>query len=110
MDNVVSKIPQLSKEQRLQNLQSAYRARKKRADFKSTIFKGAYSLEEALHVAEEDDILSRIYVKDFLSSFCGIGPVKVTKIMKDIGISEHRRISGLGCRQKQVLIRDFNYL
>lgn len=100
-------VHELSEDQRRDALEKAIAARRKRAEFKERISSGSLSLEEALRIARDDEILRRIRVSDFLKSFPGYGVAKVSKLMDYIGISQSRRIQGIGARQIERLVEEF---
>ena len=58
-------------------------------------------------MAKEDEIVGKLRVSALLSSLPGIGAAKSKQIMEDVGISESRRVAGLGPHQREALIRQF---
>ena len=42
-------------------------------------------------------------VKELLGSIAGLGPVRVQKVMSQLGIAETKRVGGLGSRQRKAL-------
>ena len=65
---------------------------------------GSVSLSEALGKSESDDVIGKLKVVSLLESLPGVGKVKARRIMEDIGISETRRVRGLGPQQRQALL------
>ena len=96
-------LPNQSAEERKAALEKAAIARHARAELRSNIKEGKISVEEVL-TAEDNPVIDKLKVKDMISSLPGYGKAKVTKIMEDLGISETRRIKGLGSRQRAELI------
>lgn len=94
-------LPKLSEAERQENLDRAKAARRERADLKMRMKAGLVSVAEAL----DDPAAQRIYVRQFLKSFPGMGNAKANEIMRALHIDpEHRRVGGLGKRQRELLI------
>ena len=97
-------LPKLSKEDRRLALEKAIAFRKERAEYKEKIRQGAYTCKEALDVASESECLKRIKVVDFIKCFSGYGDARAEKLMRGVGISDSRRLGGLGYKQASSLI------
>lgn len=95
-------LPQLSEEQRAENLKKAAAARHARAELREKIKNGEVSLEEVLN--SEDPAAARMPVRALIESLPGYGKAKATKIMDELGISATRRVQGLGVRQREQLL------
>jgi hypothetical protein len=95
--------PTLTPEQRQAALEKAAAARRARAELKEKLKMGSVSLDELLQQADNDDIVGKMKVVAALEALPGVGKVKARRIMDDIGISETRRIRGLGGQQRQAL-------
>jgi hypothetical protein len=95
--------PTLTPEQRQAALEKAAAARRARAELKEKLKMGSVSLDELLEKADNDDIVGKMKVVAALEALPGVGKVKARRIMDDIGISETRRIRGLGGQQRQAL-------
>ena len=95
-------IPTLSPEERAAALDKAKAARKMRADFKHQIANGEITFEQALERRNED-VIKRLKVAEFLRCIPGVGDAKVQRIMQQAGISESRRLGGLGANQINAL-------
>ncbi|MEU3045957.1 integration host factor, actinobacterial type [Streptomyces sp. NPDC006984] len=63
------------------------------------------TLKEVLE--REDSIVGKTYVRRLLESLPGIGKVRAGQLLADLGISERRRVQGLGARQKERLLELF---
>ena len=96
-------IPKLSSEQLAAARASATEARRKRAELKNELKNQKLTFLEALEKAQNDDVLARIKVVDLLRSVPRIGVTRANEIMESAGISENRRIGGLGRHQVQSL-------
>ena len=100
--------PTLSPEQRQAALEKAAAARRHRAELKEKLKMGSTSLKELLAEAERDEIVGKMKVVSTLESLPGVGKVRARRIMEDIGISETRRIRGLGAQQRDALLKEFS--
>ena len=65
------------------------------------------SVAEVLEQARTDDVLGKLKVSSLLESLPGIGKIKARAIMAEIGISETRRLRGLGPHQARALVERF---
>ena len=99
--------PQLSDEQRQAALAKAAEARRARADLKEKLKMGSLTLKELLDQSDADDIVGKMKVVAVLESLPGVGKVKARRTMEDIGISETRRVRGLGDQQRRELLKAF---
>lgn len=100
-------LPPLTPEQRAAALQKAAAARRARAEVKNRLKYSQGSLAEVLEQARTDDVLGKLKVSSLLESLPGIGKIKARAIMAEIGISETRRLRGLGPHQAQALVERF---
>ena len=100
-------LPNLTPEQRAAALEKASAARQRRAELKRDLKDGKIKLSEVVAMAKEDEIAGKLRVSALLSSLPGIGAAKSKQIMEDVGISESRRVAGLGPHQREALIRQF---
>lgn len=98
-------LPSLTQEERMKALEKAQDMRKARADLREQLKKGEIKLEEVLD--RDDPVVSRMKVSYLLESLPRVGKVKASKIMSEIGINESRRVQGLGKRQKEALLAQF---
>lgn len=96
-------LPNLSEADRKRALQKAAEARQKRADLRQKIKAGKMSFADVMKKSD-DPIIARMKVSTLLESLPGFGKAKAAKIMSELGISESRRVQGLGARQKQQLM------
>jgi hypothetical protein len=100
--------PTLTPEQRQAALAKAAAARRERAELKEKLKMGSVTLSELFGRANEDDIVGKMKVVAALEALPGIGKVKARRTMDDIGISETRRIRGLGEQQRKALLEAFS--
>ena len=96
--------PALSDEQRQAALEKAALARRTRAELKERLKMGSVTLGELLDQAEGDEIIAKMKVVAVLESLPGVGKVKARRTMEEIGISETRRVGGLGPKQRAALL------
>jgi Spy/CpxP family protein refolding chaperone len=96
--------PSLTPEQRHAALEKAARARRERAEIKDHLKSGRVSLRELLVKAESDEIVGKMKVLAVLEALPGTGKVKARRLMEHVGISETRRLQGLGAKQREALL------
>ena len=99
--------PKLSQEQREAALAKAAVARRERAELKEKLKMGSTNLRELFSQAETDEIVGKMKVLAVLESLPGLGKVKARRLMEQVGISEARRVQGLGKNQRQALLAEF---
>ncbi len=99
--------PALSAEQRAAALEKAAEARKERAEVKERLKMGSLTLSEVFEQAEKNDVVGKLKVLSLLESLPGVGKVKARRTMEEIGISETRRVRGLGEQQRKSLLASF---
>src|SRR5713226_10530054 len=95
--------PTLSPEQRQAALEKAGAARRQRAELKDKLKMGSLTLKELLAQADRDNTVGKMKVLAVLESLPGLGKVKARRLMDEIGISETRRVQGLGANQRAAL-------
>ena len=95
-------LPILSDDQRKAALEKAAVARYARAQLREDIKSGAATVESVL--ASDDPIAQRLKVSALIESLPGYGKAKAAKIMGELGISDTRRVKGLGARQREQLL------
>ncbi len=100
-------LPPLTPEQRAAALQKAAEARRVRAEIKNRLKYSQGSLKEVIEQGQKDDVVGKLKVVSLLESLPGVGKVKARAIMSDIGISETRRVRGLGPHQVDELVKRF---
>ena len=100
-------LPTLTPEQRAAALEKAAEARKARAEVKNRLKTGGASLAEILAEGANSDTVGKMKVSAVLQALPGVGKVRATEIMERIGISETRRVRGLGANQVAALQAEF---
>jgi len=98
--------PALSPEQRQAALDKAAAARRQRAELKEKLKMGSISFRELLEQGERDDVVGKMKVLAVLESLPGLGKVKARRLMESVGISEARRVQGLGANQRESLLKE----
>ena len=78
-------------------------ARRLRAELKEKLKMGSITLKELLGQADGDETVGKMKVLAVLESLPGLGKVKARRLMEEIGISESRRLQGLGDQQRKKL-------
>jgi hypothetical protein len=96
--------PALSVEQRQAALDKAAKVRRERAEVKEKLKMGSITLAELLGRAEADEAIGKMTVISVLESLPGLGKVKARRLMENVGISESRRLRGLGTNQREALL------
>ena len=85
-------------------LEKAAIARRARAELKQQLRLGSITFRELLARASTDDVISKIKVLAVLESLPGLGKVKARRVLDEAGVSETRRVQGLGAHQKEKLL------
>jgi hypothetical protein len=98
--------PALTPEQRQAALEKAAKVRRERAEVKEKLKLGSLSLAELLQKAENDETVGKMKVVSVLESLPGLGKVKARRLMETVGISESRRLQGLGAKQRADLLKE----
>ena len=68
---------------------------------------GSTSLKELLDEADREEVVGKMKVLTLLESLPGVGKVRARRLMEEIGISESRRVRGLGAQQRDALLKTF---
>ncbi|HEX2038187.1 MAG TPA: integration host factor, actinobacterial type [Acidimicrobiales bacterium] len=102
--------PSLSPDQRQAALDKAAAARRQRAELKEKLKMGSITLRELLEQGERDDVVGKMKVVSVLESLPGVGKVKARRLMEEIGISDARRVQGLGENQRKRLFERLSQL
>ena len=100
-------LPQLTDEQRRAALAMAAEARRVRAEIKELLKMGTLSLSELLDRSDNDRILAKMKVLSVLEALPKLGKVKSRRTMDEVGISDSRRLRGLGSQQRAELVARF---
>ena len=99
--------PTLSPEQRQAALDKAAAARRERAELKEKLKMGSINLKELLRLADSQEVVAKMKVLSVLESLPGVGKVKARRTMEEVGISDTRRVRGLGEQQRSKLLEAF---
>ena len=100
-------LPPLTQEQRSAALEKAAASRRERAEVKNRLKHKGASLENVIHDGRTNDVIGKMRVSALLESMPGVGRVRARQIMEEIGISESRRVRGLGQNQVAALLTRF---
>ena len=100
-------LPELTPEQRADALAKAAAARRERAAVKNRLKSGEASLSAVIAQGKEQDVIGKMKVSALLESLPGVGRVRAQQVMEEIGISESRRVRGLGANQVAQLLERF---
>ncbi|MDA8264761.1 MAG: integration host factor, actinobacterial type [Actinomycetota bacterium] len=96
--------PSLSPEQRQAALEKAAAVRRERAEIKDHLKSGRITLQELLERAGSEETIGKMKVLAALEALPGTGKVKARRLMDTIGISDGRRLQGLGAKQRESLL------
>jgi transposase len=99
--------PSLSPDQRKAALEKAAAARRQRAELKDKLKMGSTNLKELLDQGDRDEVVGKMKVLTVLESLPGLGKVRARRLMAEVGISETRRVRGLGAQQREALLKLF---
>ena len=99
--------PHLTPEQRKEALLKAAISRKRRAEVKTKIKIGEFTIDSILELAATDEAVAKMRVKELLESLSGVGKVRAQSLMDRLNISPTRRIQGLGRLQIKQLREEF---
>ena len=100
--------PTLSNEQRSAASAKAVANRRRRAEVKDQIRSGELTWSDLLKLAESDDVVAAIQVREALMALPGVGPRRVERYMAHAKVSQTRRLRGLGERQLELLAEVLN--
>ena len=101
-------VPELTAEQRRAALEKAAAVRKERAAVKERIRSSNATVQDILHEGQGNDVIGKMRVVDLLQAIPGLGKVRARNLMERLGISESRRVRGLGANQIAALEREFD--
>ena len=101
-------LPPLTPEQRAAALAKAAVARRERAAAKNRLKYSQGSLAEVIHEGKDNEVIGKMKVSALLESLPGVGRVRARQIMDEVGISESRRVRGLGPNHAAALIARFD--
>lgn len=93
--------PDLSPQERKAAGEKAVASRRERAEIKAALTSGEIGIFEAINDGRQS--IQRMRVSELLDAASGIGPRRAFTIMSKAGISDTRRIGGLGRHQLQRL-------
>ena len=101
-------LPPLTPEQRAAALEKAAVARRERAAVKNRLKYAQGSLKEVITDGKANEVVGKMKVSALLESMPGVGRVRARQIMEEVGISESRRVRGLGQNQISALLSRFD--
>ncbi len=101
-------LPPLTPEQRADALAKAAIARRERAAVKNRLKYSQGSLKDVIAEGKGNEVIGKMKVSALLESMPGVGRVRARQIMEEVGISESRRVRGLGANQIAALLTRFD--
>ena len=96
--------PALTDEQRKAALEKAAASRKARAEVKEKLKAGSVTFAELCEQAPNDDVVGKMKVLSVLESLPRVGKVKARNLLEFAGVSDTRRLQGLGKNQREKLL------
>ena len=100
-------IPNLTTEQRRENLEKAKAARQRRAAILKGVADGSYTVPDVLNIAATDETVARMKVFTLIKAAPGYGFARTQQLMRRFRIAESRRIRGLVVNQCAALAEVF---
>ena len=100
-------LPPLTPEQRAAALEKAAASRRERAEVKHRLKHSQASIAQVVATGKTNDVIGKMRVSALLESMPGVGRVRARQIMEEVGISESRRVRGLGQNQVAALLERF---
>jgi hypothetical protein len=97
----------LTPEQRVAALEKAAIVRRERAEVKNRLKYSQGSLSDVIKDGQDNAVVGKMKVSALLEAMPGVGKVRARQIMEEIGISESRRVRGLGNNQIAALLQRF---
>ena len=85
-------------------LEKAAHARAVRAALKADVAAGAVSMAEVFEQADTDEVVANIKLLSLLQALPYVGKVRSRRLLDELGISERRRLRGVGPRQRDRLL------
>ena len=100
-------LPELDPETRAAALAKAAEVRRIRAELKQMLKSGEVTLRQVLERSGDSAALEKMRVIDVLGAMPAYGPVKARRLMEELDIAPTRRLRGLGPRQREALLDNF---
>ena len=100
-------LPPLTPEQRAAALEKAAIVRRERAEVKNRLKYSQGSLADVIKDGQDNAVVGKMKVSALLEAMPGVGKVRARQIMEEVGISESRRVRGLGQNQVASLLERF---
>lgn len=102
-------LPPLTPEARQAALDKAAQARRERAEVKNRLKNSGASLSDVIQAGRDSsEVIGKMKVLDLLCAMPGVGKVRAKQIMERIGISDNRRVRGLGDKQVAAIEDEFS--
>lgn len=99
-------LPPLTPAQRTEALQKAAAVRRERAEVLAALKDGRLTLKDVLD--RDDAVIGKTPARRLLEALPGIGKIRAGQLMKDLRISDRRRVQGLGAVQRARMLELFN--
>ena len=100
-------LPSLTPEQRAAALDKAAAARANGPRSRTGLKHSGSVSDRGAHEGQVNEVIGKMRVSALLQCMPGVGKVRAQQIMERAGISESRRVRGLGANQIAALEREF---
>lgn len=101
---MTSKVPpQLTYEQRRENLRRANEARRERTKLLAALKAGERTVTSV--ITSDEHVCKRLPVFTMLMALPNMGPRRTAEVMLGAKIDRHRRVGGLGPHQREALLQ-----
>ena len=102
-------LTNLSDEARMKGLEKARLVRKKRSEIKEQLKKGKTDINKLFKDQELfENYIAGMKVLSIISSLPGNGKMHAVKVLEELKISTHKKMGGLGKKQKENFYKHFN--
>lgn len=107
MNNDEMRVPVRTTAERREASRQAVAARARRAELKDAVRAGRLRLSDVFALADRDEPVSRMRVRDLLPAVPRVGVVTMMVTLDEVGIADSRRLRGLSSRQRAALVKRF---
>lgn len=94
-------LPPMTEEQRREALEKARAARAAAKEARQMLSRGEVDPIDVLQ--DPEGPFARLRVRSFLTAIPGVGTLIAYRLMDAVGISQNKKVGGLGCRQREAL-------
>lgn len=103
-DTTGRRLPELSAEQRAENLRKAAQARHERAELLTRVKRGEVAVAEVIGEIGSSALVDRTRVGALVRACPGYGRARAARLLERLGLADGRRLRSLGTRQREALL------